>query len=751
MVEVVGTAPTSAMFITKFVYRRSWKTNMNNIKHYFTDSMKKFLVNHKIIVLFLLISFFWLVAVLGIENISFQSIKWLHNGSDAALHQSGWYFFQNDIWRFPLGSNPNYGISFGSSIVFTDSIPLFALIFKSLKFIIPENFQYFSLWYFITFYLQLFFSFKIFKKFTNSDSYSFIGSLLILITPFFMYRVGWHASVSAHWILLFTLYLGITHNINKSKLSWLLLVILSSLISYSFTFMVLVFYSLLRFFNFIFYKKNFVEIIKDFILIIICLLITLYVVGYFQVRMLDTLGIGFGVYKFNLLHIFDPTVSTRNVSFSWILPDIKLSRGEEVEGYNYLGLGNIIMMLIAIGLFIKKKYDKKILFSESGRDIKIVFLITIFFTFWALSNKISFGSLTLIEIPLNKYIYAMLSVAKNTGRMFWIVNYFIIIMSILIIYKFFDKKKSLIILLSIFFIQLIDGSAAINSRFGSIKPFNVGPELNEEFWGKLLTKYEIVKTTYPVSWSPLFSSFSYLMEKNNTKKTSLVVQARSNRKAVADARYKLYQDLTQKKLDPNTVYIVDNLGHLKHLKHLYKEENVGFFLSDNFWAMVANDRNKMIDKDIKEFNNVELKLLNVDKKENLSFNNKDSYYGFGWSHNLGNQGIWSDGYQSTLLFKTEKNQDDLKLEVFYLPYITKKNSILEFDIYVNNLFNKKMKLTKENNEEKFEIIIKGDFIENNEVKVDFNFKNPMSPYEVLESPDSRKLGILVKNIKISQI
>ena len=32
MVEVVGTAPTSAMFITKFVYRRSWKSNTINIK-----------------------------------------------------------------------------------------------------------------------------------------------------------------------------------------------------------------------------------------------------------------------------------------------------------------------------------------------------------------------------------------------------------------------------------------------------------------------------------------------------------------------------------------------------------------------------------------------------------------------------------------------------------------------------------------------------------------------------------------------
>ena len=32
MVEVVGTAPTSVMVITKFVYRHSWQTNIVNIK-----------------------------------------------------------------------------------------------------------------------------------------------------------------------------------------------------------------------------------------------------------------------------------------------------------------------------------------------------------------------------------------------------------------------------------------------------------------------------------------------------------------------------------------------------------------------------------------------------------------------------------------------------------------------------------------------------------------------------------------------
>ena len=245
------------------------------------------------------------------------------------------------------------------------------------------------------------------------------------------------------------------------------------------------------------------------------------------------------------------------------------------------------------------------------------------------------------------------------------------------------------------------------------------------------------------------------MEKNNIEKTNLVILGRSNRKALADTRYKQNKDLLEKKLELGTVYLVDNLSHLRHLKYLYKEEDVGFFLSDNIWAMVANNRNEMAKSDIKEFNDIKLKLLNINKKEKLSFRNKDSYYGFGWSHNNDGhndgQGIWSDGYQSTLLFKTEKKHGDLKLEVFYSPYITKKNNVLEFDIYVNNLFNKKIELTRNNNKEKFEIVIKAESIKNNEVKVDFNFKNPISPYEVLESPDSRKLGILVKNIKISQI
>ena len=140
--------------------------------------------------LFFFVALFSTFLIFGFDLISITNTQWIHNtSSDLSQSHIGWYFFKNDIWRFPLGSNPHYGDELGLSIVFTDSIIIFSLFFKLLKSFIPEYFQYFSLWYLICFYLQLFFSFKILKKFTNKPLYSFIGSIFFLIAPIFIYRI----------------------------------------------------------------------------------------------------------------------------------------------------------------------------------------------------------------------------------------------------------------------------------------------------------------------------------------------------------------------------------------------------------------------------------------------------------------------------------------------------------------------------------------------------------------------------------
>ena len=158
-------------------------------------------------------------------------------------------------------------------------------------------------------------------------------------------------------------------------------------------------------------------------------------------------------------------------------------------------------------------------------------------------------------------------------------------------------------------------------------------------------------------------------------------------------------------------------GDVNVLKYLLKNENIGFFYRDDIWFMVINEKERMNDNDKKIFNEAKPKLLAINEKKNLNFEDKDSYYGFGWSHNLGKPGLWSEGPISTLLFRTDNTYGDLKLEISCQPYITKKNNILELDIYVNNSLNKNVKLTNNNQDETFEILIKEKLIENNEIKI----------------------------------
>ena len=172
--------------------------------------MKKFILDNKINISFFIIAFLCLTLFVGAENISFEKTLWLHDdGGDSATPQMSWFFFKNDVWRFPIGSNPNYGLELASSIVFADSIPILTLIFKIFRSLLPENFQYISLWYFLCFYLQLFFSFKILNKFSSSNLFSFVGSLFFLVTPIFTWTIHYIPALVGQWILILTLYLAL--------------------------------------------------------------------------------------------------------------------------------------------------------------------------------------------------------------------------------------------------------------------------------------------------------------------------------------------------------------------------------------------------------------------------------------------------------------------------------------------------------------------------------------------------------------
>ncbi len=131
---------------------------------------------------------------------------WLMLG-DSAQHYLGWAFFRDTpLLQWPIGANPKLGLDFASSIVFTDSIPLAAFVFKPLNVVLPETFQYLGVWIWMCFVLQAYFGFRLLARRVADRSLCGLGAALIVLAPVLSYRLvhqGYgHIALVSHFVIL---------------------------------------------------------------------------------------------------------------------------------------------------------------------------------------------------------------------------------------------------------------------------------------------------------------------------------------------------------------------------------------------------------------------------------------------------------------------------------------------------------------------------------------------------------------------
>ncbi|MBT5956832.1 MAG: hypothetical protein HOG97_08760, partial [Candidatus Marinimicrobia bacterium] len=176
----------------------------------------------------LLIGVIAFVAITGGSIIWPQHISWLMWG-DPATHHLGWAFFRHTpLLQFPLGANPNYGMAIGSSIVYTDSIPLFALLFKPFNSVLPETFQYTGLWILCSFMLQSFFAYKLLSLYTENRVLKLLGCVFFVLAPTSLWRLHVHYTLVCHWPLLAGIYLYLVNRFSIKQ--WLALLCITVLI-----------------------------------------------------------------------------------------------------------------------------------------------------------------------------------------------------------------------------------------------------------------------------------------------------------------------------------------------------------------------------------------------------------------------------------------------------------------------------------------------------------------------------------------
>ena len=153
----------------------------------------------------------------------------------------------------------------------------------------------------------------------------------------------------------------------------------------------------------------------------------------------------------------------------------------------------------------------------------------------------------------------------------------------------------------------------------------------------------------------------------------------------------------------------------------------------------------MNENDLIKIKNIQTDQIEIDKKYNMKF--KGNFLGFGWSHNFGNEGTWSEGKKSFILFKKPPSKKDLEIQFFFTPYKSNKNKDYSFKVFLNDEFIKAVNIQKQDN---FKINLKKN-LEDKEILIRFEFDNLISPFDLLESPDARLLGILLKSFTVKEL
>ena len=431
--------------------------------------------------------------IYGITILNPTYTDWLLSGGDLSQHYLGWKAYRGDQWHFPIGMTnklayPNY-----SSIIFTDSIPIFAVLFKILSPILPKNFQYFGFWGLMCFILQGIFSARILKKYTKDKILIIIASIIFSVTPVVIWRMYAHTALAGQWILLFaleTIFNYEYYNDNKKiYLSVGLIGALSASIHMYFVLMngiVLIGYMTLWLLN----KK---EIKRCILLLVEYLLIVALIVGLlggFTVA-LEASSSGLGEFSFNLNGFFNPQ------GWSKIFKDLPLYGTGQYEGFAYLGAG-FIYLLVMVFVVTIEKYNIKKEIIKNWKTIFSIGIVGLVAIIVAVSPVITINSLAIMEIKIPVFIRNIWNIFRSSGRVVWIADYIIMLGSIIVIIKAFSKRTVIIVLLSSIMIQIYDLQDALiekNKIFNRKKEYET-LLTDTSFWNEIKDNKEIKHLVY---------------------------------------------------------------------------------------------------------------------------------------------------------------------------------------------------------------------------------------------------------------
>jgi Family of unknown function (DUF6311) len=447
------------------------------------------------------------MVTVGYRPLIGSNIAWLQFG-DAETYFLGWGFFRLSPLTLPPGMNPLYGLELGSSIYFTDSIPLLAIPLKLFAPLLGEPFQYFGDWLFVCFVLQAISGWSLIARFTSGFNIRMAAMLLFLFAPPFLARtfeIG-HYPLSAHFPIIFALFLYGNNGIRRPSLWWPMLVGVASVIqSYIFVMVAVIWISdLVR--RLLDNRASLItlSLLCEGVIVIGISGALLWCAGFFSVSS-GLSDYGFGVYRANLVAPFDAGLShNRDSVWSYFWPTIEKTQTEDA-GTNFLGTGTILVLALAVLGAARRPRD----LGLSKRFIPL-YVAVVGMVLFSISHRISIGPHE-VTLPIPHAVERVANLLRASERFMWPALYGVLTLSVVIVARVFGPHWGAIIVCTAAVVQLGDtsiGWLSTRNRFDLSGASWTSP-LQSRFWIVAARQYQKVRVIPPSNHPPNYDIFAY--------------------------------------------------------------------------------------------------------------------------------------------------------------------------------------------------------------------------------------------------
>lgn len=339
--------------------------------------------------------------------------------SDQLTYLASLRYFVWDDWRWPLSRAAGLGGEAGTNIVFTDAIPIYALVLRVFRRAIDPEFNFLGFWLGICYALQGICAVAAVRLWGVTRWLPTLSAAAIAVSmPAWIERMG-HAALSLHAILLLAVGMyGWAERARDARppmvASLLLCWIAIAVNLYLFLMAAALFVALLlRLWR---RGSRPSQLALAGAVLAAGAALEMWALGFFEPH--GVAG-GFDVFSMNLL---SPLYPSRSALLHRYFAELDATGGQG-EGFNYLGLGLIGLGLVAAWL-TRDRWR-----SVVSRHWPLV-VLALGLTAWSLSNRVYCGRTLLVELPAPPDVVAQF---RAPGRFFWPVAYLVLISAVVLV------------------------------------------------------------------------------------------------------------------------------------------------------------------------------------------------------------------------------------------------------------------------------------------------------------------------------